>query len=144
MDNIEYKYFTAQVALNEKYPTRLSEVLFREHEGVLEVRVRRTFEAPNGIWRSEKDPQAAGVSFKTYMKTLRNKAKGLKEVKINTVISTTDGYGYDDEPTADIVITGWTKKLSNSHKIALKMREVTRKSGGFNPARDKKDANNDA
>lgn len=144
MDNIEYKYFTAQVALNEKYPTRFSEVLFREHDGVLEVRVRRTMDAPEEMYFGEKTIKSAGVSFKAYMKTLRNKSKGLKEVKINTVISTTDGYGYEETPSATIVITGWTKKLSNSHKIALQMREVTKKSGGFNPARDKKVANNDA
>lgn len=139
MDSIEYKYFTAQVALDEKYPNRFSEVLFREHEGVLEVRVRRTLQAPEEMYFGEKTIKSAGVSFKAYMKTLRNKAKGLKEVKINTVISTTDGYGYEEDPSATIVITGWTRKLSNSHKIALKMREVTKKSGGFNPARDKKD-----
>jgi hypothetical protein len=67
------------------------------------------------------------------MKTLRNKAKGLKEVKINTEISTTDGYGHD-WPSAIIVISGWTSRLSNSHKIALKMKEVTKKTPGVNPA----------
>lgn len=126
MGIVDYKYFTRMAALDQRFPDRRTKVLFREADGVTEVRVRRLIPAPDDVYSGEDNIRSSGVSFKTYMKTLRNKSKGLKEVKINTEISTSDGYGHD-WPSATIVITGWTTKLSNGHKMALGWPEVTKK-----------------
>lgn len=104
MNNIPYTYAQIKAPLNLQYPDRKSLVLFRQHEGIIEVRVVR-----------EQMVNESRQSFKRYMKGMEKLARGLKEVTIETKIRATDEYGHE-EPEATNIVTGWTAHFTNAHK----------------------------
>lgn len=104
MNNIPYTYAQINAPLNLQYPERKTLVLFRQHEGIIEVQVVRTAGVPEFT-----------QSFKRHMKGMQKLAKNLKEVTIETKIRTTNEYGYE-EPEAEFVIKGWTSHFTNAHK----------------------------
>lgn len=104
MDNIPYTYAQIKAPLNLQFPDRKSLVLFRQHEGVIEVQVVR-----------EQMVNESRQSFKRHMKGMEKLARGLKEVTIETKIRATNEYGYE-EPEATYIVKGWTSHFTNAHK----------------------------
>lgn len=107
MNNIPYTYTRGYASLNQRFPERKTNVLFRKFGENVEVQVVKTHPVPE-----------FSQSFNSHMKKMKNLAKGLVEVVIETKIRTTNEYGYE-EPEAEFVITGWTHALSDAHRAAL-------------------------
>lgn len=108
MNNIPYTYTRGYASLNQRFPERKTNVLFRKFGENVEVQVVKTIGVPEFT-----------QSFKSHMKKMKNLAKGLTEVTIETKLRATDEYG-NPEPEGTHVIVGWSHKLSDAHRAALK------------------------
>lgn len=129
MNNKPYTYAVGKLMTHQatepnrfgvSQPARYEDVLFRQLDGVVEVRITRIGATPE--WFAQKFPSVSHrpeYSFKRYMKHLKKLARNLTEVSIGQTLSSHDEYGHDDM-SARLIVTGWSKKISDNRAVVLK------------------------